>query len=94
MHALRRRGIDVLSSAEADLLGAPDTAYLASARSSGTVVVTHDPDFLELAARGSEHDGIAYCDQGSRSIGQIVAHLVLLHEILEPGEMMDRIEFM
>jgi len=80
---LRRRGVDVLTAAEASLLGAPDTLYMARSRSDQFVIVTHDRDFLRLDERGEDHAGIAYCDQGRRSIGEMVSRLILLHETVE-----------
>jgi hypothetical protein len=56
------------------------------------VLVTHDSDFLRLHQQ-QPHSGIAYCAQGTRTIGQIVTSLVLIHEILAPAEMAGRIEF-
>lgn len=91
--ALRRRKIDVLTASDAGLLGAPDADYLAHARNTRRVVVTHDSDFLRLH-REQEHAGIAYCEQGTRSIGQLVAGLVLICQVLEPREMAGRIEFL
>ncbi|MGH9673690.1 MAG: DUF5615 family PIN-like protein [Bryobacteraceae bacterium] len=49
--ALRRRGIDVTTSAESGLLGANDAAQLSFAASAGRVLVTHDADFLRLLLR-------------------------------------------
>ncbi len=63
--ALRRRGIDVLTAAEAELLGAPDADYLARSHAAGRVLVTHDGDFLRLHRQQQAHAGIAYCEQGS-----------------------------
>jgi hypothetical protein len=58
------------------------------------VFVTHDPDFLRLHRQRQQHASIAYCEQGTRSIGQIVAGLVLIYEVLEPSEMLGRVEFL
>ena len=91
--ALRRRGIGVVSPAEVGLLGAADTDYLAYAREQGYVVVTHDADFLRLHAAGEAHAGIVYCEQGSRSVGELVASLMLIHDVLERAEMAQQVEF-
>ncbi len=45
---LRRRGIDVTTTAEAGLRGAGDEAHVAFALSEGRVLVTNDADFLRL----------------------------------------------
>jgi Domain of unknown function (DUF5615) len=56
--ALRRRGIDVATPADAGLLGAADEAYLDYARDTERIVVTADSDFLRLH-RELPHAGIA-----------------------------------
>ena len=90
--ALRRRGIDVITTPEAGLLAAPDTMQLEHARQNGRVLATQDGDFLGLHHRES-HAGIAYCQQGSRSIGEIVAGLVLIHEAFSAERMVDHVEY-
>ncbi len=92
--ALRRRGIEVVTAVEAGLVGAPDAEHLSRAHAEGRVFVTHDRDFLRLHQHGQQHSGIAYCRQGRRTVGQIVAGLVLIYEALEPGTMVGRIEFL
>lgn len=92
--ALRRRGIDIVTAAEAGLLGASDKEQLSRAHTAGRVLVTHDPDFLRLHHQQHAHTGIAYCEHGTRTIGQIVAGLVLIYEALEPAEMVGRVEFL
>ncbi len=61
--ALRRRGIDVTTSAECGLAGADDESQLAFAASAERVIVTQDADFLRHHAKGMSHQGIAYCRQ-------------------------------
>ncbi|WP_228057151.1 hypothetical protein [Tychonema sp. LEGE 07203] len=56
--------------------------------------MTHDDDFLTIASLSSEHPGIAYCKQGTRSIGQIIEALVLIYEVYTPDEMVGRVEFL
>jgi len=90
---LRRRAIDVTTSADAGLLGAEDVDHLAFARASGRVVVSNDPDFLRLHDQGVDHAGIAYCHQQSRSIGETIRALELIWEVLEPQDMHNRVEF-
>ena len=57
-------------------------------------MVTQDDDFLSLHHEQQPHAGIAHCKQGSRSIGQIVASLALIYEVLEPHEMVGRVEYL
>jgi predicted nuclease of predicted toxin-antitoxin system len=63
--ALRRRGIHVVTTVEAGLLGAADMEQLLRATAEGRVPVTHDSDFLRLHRQGQHHAGIAYCEQGT-----------------------------
>ncbi len=55
---LRSHGIDVTTTAEADLIGASDDGQIAYALGEARVIVTHDHDFLALAAGGIEHPGV------------------------------------
>jgi hypothetical protein len=90
---LRRRGVDVTTAADAGLLGAEDTAHVAFALAEGRVIVTNDEDFLALHGRGTEHAGIAYCHQQSRSVGETIRGLMLLWEFLDPEDMRNHVEF-
>jgi hypothetical protein len=92
--ALRRRNIDVTSTADAGLAGADDAAQLEFATSSGRVLVAQDADFLRLHAEGLGHAGIAYCRQGAAPIGELLRFLVLIHDLLSPEEMAGRVEFL
>jgi hypothetical protein len=58
------------------------------------VIVTNDPDFLAIANHGNAHAGIAYAPHGLRSIGQVIRHLCLMSDCLDPAEMVGRIEFL
>lgn len=91
---LRRRGIDVTTTAEAGLIGAGDMAQLAFALRERRVLVTQDADFLRLHQRGTSHAGIAYYDPRTRTIGQLIAGLVLIHEILTLDDMKEHVEFL
>ena len=91
--ALRRLGIDVTTSGDANFLGAADADHVAYAVAQGRVIFTEDDDFLVLAGAGVQHSGLAYCRQNTRSIGQVVRALELIWEVYEPDEMSNRIEF-
>jgi predicted nuclease of predicted toxin-antitoxin system len=91
--ALRQRGIDVTTTVEAGLEGAEDSAHIAFALANDRVILTNDPDFLRLAAAGVPHAGIAFCRQGTRTIGQIVHFLALMHECYTAEEMHGRVEY-
>jgi predicted nuclease of predicted toxin-antitoxin system len=90
---LRRLGIDVTTTTDANLLGAADADHVAYAVSQGKVIFTEDEDFLFLAGTGVQHNGLAYCRQNTRSVGQIIRALQLIWEFYELDEMTNRIEF-
>ena len=91
---LRRRGVDVTTTAEAGLMGADDAAQLAFAASHGRVMVTQDADFLRLHGIGTVHAGIAYCVVGALTVGGMLRRLVLIYDLLSVEEMENRIEFL
>ena len=72
---LRRLGIDVTTTNDAGLSGATDPGQLAYANAEGRVIFTEDGDFLVLHHLGLEHPGIAYCQQNTRTVGQIISGL-------------------
>ena len=91
---LRRRNINVTTAVEAGLTGADDVTQLAFATSANRVMVTQDADFLRLHSEGTSHVGIAYCLQGSLSLGEMLRRLVLIYDLLSPEEMTNRVEFL
>jgi hypothetical protein len=91
---LRRRKIEVSTAAETGLTGATDLAHLEFAAAAGRVLVTQDDDFLKLHAQGMTHAGIAYCQQQSMSIGDMLRRLILIYDLLSPAEIAGRVEFL
>jgi len=91
---LRRRGIDVATATDADLLGAPDESHLEFAHSQGRVVFTHDADFLRLHQCGAPHVGIAYCHQRRHTLGGMVLALAALRRRSSAEEMIGCVEFL
>ena len=91
---LRRRGIDVTTTAGVALRGATDEEQLAFARAERRVMVTHDDDYLRLHQRGVLHAGIAFCRPQLRSIGEVLRSLILIWAVLSPEEMENHIEFL
>ena len=91
--ALRQRGIDVETVAEADLLGAPDATHLEHARLSRRVLVSRDSDFLVFHAEGRPHAGIAYASQ-QVSPRRLLDGLLLIHAVLGADEMTGAVEFL
>jgi predicted nuclease of predicted toxin-antitoxin system len=92
--ALRHRGIDATTTADAGLVGAADRDHLAFAAAAGRVVVTQDTDFLRLHAEGVPHAGIVYCHSQSCTIGEMLRRLLLIHAALSPDEMKNRVEYL
>ena len=92
IRALRRVGADVLSTPEAGTLGATDDQHLTLASNRGRVLVTQDRDFLRLNRRGFPHAGIAYADTDT-SISRMINGLILIYEVLEPEDMIGRVEY-
>ena len=91
---LSGRGIDVVTAADAALLGEPDTKYITFAATEDRVVVTQDDDFLTLHAAGEKHSGIAYCRQGARTISEMITALVLMDTCLDPSDMYGKVEYL
>ena|SRR6266851_5904572 len=91
---LRQRGVEVTTTADVSLLGAADEAHLAYAWSQARVIVTHDADFLRLHAAGAEHAGIVYTPPQARSLGELIRLLVVIWELVEPGEIRGHVEYL
>ena len=91
---LRLHGVDVTTTPEAGLRSAQDEEHIAFGLATDRVVFTQDEDFLRLDAAGVNHRGIAFCYQQTRSIGQVIAGLLLIWEVYEPGEMVGRVEYL
>lgn len=90
---LRRRGIDVTTTPEQSLISVSDQVQLEFAVSQNRVIFTQDTDFLRLNQTNSNHCGIVYSYQGSKSTGEIIKGLILIWELLEPSEMLGKVEF-
>ena len=93
IRGLRQRGVDVLTTPQADTLHATDEAHLKFALDEQRVIFTQDDDFLKLAATGKPHAGIIYAPQHT-PISQIIQGLMLVYQVLEAEEMMDNIEYL
>jgi hypothetical protein len=93
IRGLRQRGVDILTVADAGLIGAADITHLRRARDAGRVTVTQDDDFLRLAAGGETHAGIVYAPQQT-SVSALIHGLILIYRVLDAEEMVDHIEFL
>ena len=89
----RQRGVDVTTTLEAGLAGAPDADQLACAAAAGRILVTRDRRFLALHGEGVPHAGIAFRHSKRRNIGQLVLDLVLLWRTATAEEMRGRVEY-
>ena len=92
--ALRLQGIDVTTTREMNLLGQPDDVQFNFVCRQRRVIVTHDTDFLRLAAQNEAHWGVAFCQKGTRSLGEIIRSLTLIYEVLSADEMKSTIEYL
>lgn len=91
---LRRRGVDVTTTPECSLIGVSDETQLKFARSQNRVIFTQDTDFLRMNQSNTDHCGIVYCSQGNKSIGETIKGLILIWELLEPFDMLGKVEFL
>lgn len=91
---LRRYGIDVTTTNDVKLRTQSDEAQLAFIQETQRVLFTQDADFLMIASSRLDHPGITYCKKGSRSIGEVIKTLVLIHQVMTPEEMRGRVEFL
>lgn len=92
-NALRRAGINVTTTIEAGLRTQNDEAHLRFARNEGRVIVTRDQDFLRLASSALDHSGIVFYT-ASQSIREIIEGLILIYEVMLPGEMVGCVEYL
>ncbi len=93
-HGLRLRDIDVSTTVDAGLQGAEDLAHIAYALTEGRVIFTQDDDFLRHHHTGVTHAGIVYSKQGSRTTGEIVRYLKLMHDCLDESDMAGQLEYL
>ena len=86
--------MDVSTTPEADLLAAEDEEHLRFAVSQARAIFTQDKDFLKLAAKRTDHHGILYCRQQTRSLGEIIRGLLLVWEVYEAEELKHKVEYL
>ncbi len=92
-NALQKRGVDVLTAQDADMLGATDEDHLQLAVSQNRVIFTQDTDFLRLHKSGINHYGIAYAKQGT-PISKIIQGLLLIYQVLSEDEIKGKVEYL
>lgn len=91
---LKLSGIDAITVRDLGRLGDTDSNHLQFATDEGRVLCTHDPDFLQLAAEGVEHAGIAFSPQNRVSIGGWVRALRAMHAQYSAEEARNRVFFL
>ena len=60
----------------------------------GYVLCTNDADYVELATTSIEHAGIVFGQQHKHGIREWVRFLELLASVLDPEEMVNRVEYL
>ena len=95
---VRRRGIDVVTAQADGGQRLEDAALLARATRLGRVLFSQDDDLLAITkAQQSEERqfaGVIYGHQLAATIGKYVLDLELVCTVLEPEDMINRIEYL
>ncbi len=92
-HALRKRGIDALTTSEAGNIQNSDEEQLAFATQHGRVLVTRDKDFLILHSQGVSHAGIVRWHSKHQSHSELINKLIALWRTHTAEEMVGRVEY-
>jgi hypothetical protein len=96
--ALRRRGIDVLTSQDDGTARVDDESLLARASELGRVLFSQDKDFLRIAAQwqqqGRPFPGVRFAAQQRVSLGGLADDLELLLTCCDPDELRDRVTYL
>jgi predicted nuclease of predicted toxin-antitoxin system len=90
---LRAQGINVTTTQEVGLRTTEDNQQFEFAQREQRILVTHDRDFLRIAAKLQEHCGIIYCPVAVRSIGEIILESAAIAGRFTPEEMRGRVEY-
>jgi predicted nuclease of predicted toxin-antitoxin system len=95
---LRLRGVDVLTAQEDGAGEATDSDLLNRATAVGRLLFSMDADLLREAARrqglGQPFSGVVFSRQFGANVGACVRDLELLCKAVQPGEMLNRVEFL
>jgi Domain of unknown function (DUF5615) len=99
VHALRARGIDVLTALEAEMIERSDAAHLDFATAQGRVLCSFNVgDFYRLhmsyRTQNISHPGIVLARQQQYSIGEHMRRLLNLVAHLTAEDMQNRVEFL
>ncbi len=98
---LRQRGVDAISSIEANTVGQKDELHLQWAASHGRILVSYNfHDYLPIAERwfldGHEHAGIILSFRQFRrhQIGELIRLLLRLLAAVPPDELYNTVRFL
>jgi predicted nuclease of predicted toxin-antitoxin system len=91
--ALRQRGIDTLTTAEAGNLANSDEQQLAFAAAESRVLVTRDKDYLIMHSQGVPHAGIVRWHSKHQSYRELFFKLIALWRTHTAEEMVGRVEY-
>jgi Domain of unknown function (DUF5615) len=95
---LRRRDIDVLTAQEDGSRQFEDTTLLDRATQLDRVLFSQDEDFLAIAEERQSSRvpfaGLIYGHQLAATVGKYVLELEVVCKVLEPEDMMNRIEYL
>lgn len=95
---LRRRGVEVLTAIEDGRRRQADLRVFERSVELHRVMVTQDKGFRILAEHwqreGRVFDGLIYAGQAKVSVGRMVSDLELIANASEPGEWLNRIEYL
>jgi len=73
---LKRLDIPISTAQDAGLLAAEDEQHLSYAAATGSVLLTHDADFLKIAderrQQGASHPGIIYAHPRKFGVGVLI----------------------
>jgi len=91
---LQRRGIDVTTTTDADLIGSSDESQLTFAVQNQRTLVTGDADFLRVHAQTTFHYGIVFVKaELHNKIGLIIRFLEQMWNESEVSELMEQLVF-
>lgn len=99
IQALRSRGVDLISCAEAGRNGYTDEEQLAWATAQGRVLFSYNAqDYFHLhtlyLTQGSSHAGLILAKQQEYSIGEQLRRLLKLLNVKSAEEMHNQVEFL
>lgn len=96
--ALRRRGLDILTSQDDQTAASEDQMLLARATELGRVLFSQDQDFLQIAAEwqriGRPFVGVLFAAQQGVSLGRLTDDLELLLTCCDAEELRDRVSYL